>query len=161
MAGPRCTICSHPERATIDQLLARGTLSVRAIADQFGVGRNSLARHHENHVLKAVQRQVRQRREREDTQVANVWEERLHETYASARRGIERAEADPEQWHAGARFLAVATKITETGLKATGQIEGGRPSTEVRIDQVIVLPLSRSQERQRPTVIPVQALPEE
>jgi hypothetical protein len=158
MAGPRCTICGHEERGAIDQMLARGTLSLRAIANQFGVGRNALARHQETHLLKAVQRQVRRQQDREEESVANVWEERLNETYAAARRGAQRAEGDAENWHAGARFLAVASKAVELGLKASGQIEGGRGAGQVTIDQVIVLPMGRPQQREVVNVIPVKAI---
>ena len=141
MAGLRCTICAHEERVTIDQMLARGTLSLRATADRFGVGRNALTRHYEQHLLKAVQRQIVKRQDREEASTAQVWQERLNSTYAAAHRGVERAEGDPEQWHAGARFLAVAAKLIETGLKAEGVIEGGRTQVQVNTDQVIIMPL--------------------
>jgi transposase-like protein len=160
MAGPRCTICSHEERATIDQMLARGTLSLRAIANQFGVGRNALARHQETHLIKAVQRQVRRQQEREEEELGSVWRERLHETYEAARRGAERAETDRDQWASGARFLAVVAKVVETGLKADGVIEGASTMPKVNVEQVIVLPMGRPQVAELPTVIPAKAIAE-
>ena len=38
-------------------------------------------------------------------------------------------------------FLSAMNKAVETGMKASGMIEGGRTSTQVSVDQVIVLPL--------------------
>ena len=41
----KCSICSHPKRPEIDQALALGQASIRAIARQFGATKDSLARH--------------------------------------------------------------------------------------------------------------------
>lgn len=48
-----CTICSHPERAAIDQAISAGT-SYRNIAQQFGVGYTAVARHASEHIAQAV-----------------------------------------------------------------------------------------------------------
>ncbi len=44
-----CTICTHPERAKIESALVSGT-PYRVIANQFGVGNNSVQRHADEHV---------------------------------------------------------------------------------------------------------------
>jgi hypothetical protein len=94
--------------------------------------------------MTALKRQIRQQQEREEQAVANVWEERLNETYAAARRGLARAEDDEEKWTAAVGFLSQMNKAVETGLKATGQIEGGSQKSGVHIDQVLILPLPSS-----------------
>ncbi len=50
-----CSVCAHPERRAIDAALARvgGAQSFRAIARQFGLGRDALRRHMA-HILQAV-----------------------------------------------------------------------------------------------------------
>ncbi len=48
-----CTICAHPERATIDTaLVAGGTL--RDIARQFGLSKDAVARHQADHLSTAL-----------------------------------------------------------------------------------------------------------
>ena len=44
-----CTVCTHAERAAIDQALVRRR-SFRDIACQFGVGRMAAVRHHDEHL---------------------------------------------------------------------------------------------------------------
>ena len=136
----RCSICVHSQRRAIDQLLASGGASQRAIANRFQIGRNALARHHERHVLQAVRDQILRREERECGTLADLWERRLHETFESARRGLTRAEADDERWTNAIGFLSQMNKAVETGMKMTGQIEGGRGTTNVTIEQLVVLP---------------------
>ena len=48
MARP-CTVCTHPERATIDTALVRRR-SFRDIARQFGVSKDAAVRHHDEHL---------------------------------------------------------------------------------------------------------------
>jgi len=48
-----CTICTHPQRAAIEQALIAGQ-PIRAIAITYGVSRSSLTRHRDNHLPKAL-----------------------------------------------------------------------------------------------------------
>jgi hypothetical protein len=102
--------------------LASGGASQRAIANRFQIGRNALARHHERHVLQAVRNQILQRQQRREQALADVWSERLEDTYAAARRGLARTESDPERWAAGVGYLGALNKSIELGLKACGQM---------------------------------------
>jgi hypothetical protein len=86
-----------------------------------------------------VQRQLQQR-EKEDQTAAEIWCERLEDTYAAARRGLMRTEADPERWAAGVGYLGALNKSIELGLKSSGQIEGGRGATSVGVEFLIILP---------------------
>jgi hypothetical protein len=112
---------------------------MRAISGQFKIGRNALARHQE-HIVKGVQRAIQKRQEREDTAVAETWETRLESTYAAARRGIDRAEKDPDKWTHAAGFVSVAAKICDTGLRTIGSISDGRGGTTINVAQMLVMP---------------------
>jgi hypothetical protein len=150
----RCSICVHSQRRAIDQLLASGGASQRAIANRFQIGRNALARHHERHVLQAVRDQILRREERECGTLADLWERRLHETFESARRGLTRAEADDERWTNAIGFLSQMNKAVETGMTMTGQIEGGRGVANVTVvEQILVLP--RPEPRPTPRIFEV------
>jgi transposase-like protein len=46
----RCTVCDHPERPTVDALLLEGGESNRAIARRFGLSKDAVARHREDHL---------------------------------------------------------------------------------------------------------------
>ena len=48
MTSPRCTVCAHPERDTIDAALAIGR-SARSLADEHGVSRHAVGRHSQRH----------------------------------------------------------------------------------------------------------------
>ena len=47
--GPKCEICTHPDKETINQRLLQGC-SVRKVAEEFDVGRMSVQRHRHNHL---------------------------------------------------------------------------------------------------------------
>ncbi len=51
----RCTICAHKKRSTIDRALVERQ-PFRSIADQFGVSKTSLIRHHDDHLPAALDR---------------------------------------------------------------------------------------------------------
>jgi hypothetical protein len=123
----------------VDRLLAAGSVSVRSIAARFSLAKSSLLRHRETHLMRVIERQVARRREREEQIVAETWTTRLEDTYAAARRGLARTESDPERWAVGVGYLGALNKSVELGLKASGQIEGGRGTTNVTVEQLVVL----------------------
>jgi hypothetical protein len=135
----RCTICLHSQRRDIDQLLAGGAASLRAVGRQFGVGRDALRRHRERHVLKAIKREIRRQQERRDQAISETWHTRLENTYQLAREGADRANADPEKWPAAVGFLQVMAKSAETGMRATGELGAARPVT-INVENIVVLP---------------------
>jgi hypothetical protein len=159
MGGMRCTVCGHADRAVVDRLLAAGSLSDRRIASQFGLTRASLARHRKNHLMHAIQQQLK-RREREDQSAAEVWCGRLEEAYESARRGVARSEADPERWASGIGYLGALNKSIELGLKASGEIEGGRGANVNVIEYVVVLPTAFPTTTPSVDPIELRALPD-
>ncbi|SRR6266567_246044 len=48
-----CTICNHPERASIEAAIVDGTVN-REITSKFGVGRMAIERHTTNHLIQTV-----------------------------------------------------------------------------------------------------------
>lgn len=54
MPMPVCSICTHPERAAIDALLASDSPKYRDIALKFGTSSTSLCRHKQKHLRKDV-----------------------------------------------------------------------------------------------------------
>ncbi len=49
-----CTVCSHPERATIDKALVAVQNPYRAIARQYGLSKDALLRHKADHLLAEI-----------------------------------------------------------------------------------------------------------
>lgn len=50
----RCTVCAHPERATIDRTLAAGNVPFRRLASLYGVHEAAIRRHAEDHLPAAM-----------------------------------------------------------------------------------------------------------
>jgi len=49
-----CTVCSHPERQTIDKALVAVTSPYRTIADRYGLSHQALIRHKADHLLAEI-----------------------------------------------------------------------------------------------------------
>ncbi|MFI8632149.1 hypothetical protein ACIGEP_06115 [Microbacterium sp. NPDC077663] len=58
LSDPRCRICTHPDRASIELDIAEGVRSARALGREHGVGRDSIRRHWERHVALRAQAAV-------------------------------------------------------------------------------------------------------
>ncbi len=58
LSDPRCRVCTHPDRASIELDIASGTRSARAVGREHGVGRDSIRRHWERHVAVRAQAAV-------------------------------------------------------------------------------------------------------
>ncbi|MDF0491598.1 hypothetical protein PX554_26135 [Sphingomonas sp. H39-1-10] len=52
ISAPLCTVCAHPERMTIDHILACGGVQ-SATADRFGLSKSAVHRHWSSHVSDA------------------------------------------------------------------------------------------------------------
>jgi transposase-like protein len=61
--GRLCTVCLHPERKAIDAAIVGGAY-YRAVARQFGLTRDSVRRHQENHVSPALVKVAAERQAR-------------------------------------------------------------------------------------------------
>lgn len=49
-----CTICTHPKRAEIEREVASRSGSIRAIADNYDVGRTALTNHLRDHISEKI-----------------------------------------------------------------------------------------------------------
>ncbi len=47
--GAKCAVCTHPDRDLINQRMLSGA-SIRAIAEEFDIGRMAVQRHRQNHL---------------------------------------------------------------------------------------------------------------
>jgi hypothetical protein len=91
--------------------------------------------------MKVIERQIQRRRQTEEEVLADVWGQRLHETFEAARRGLARSEADDVRWTSGIGFLSQMNKAVESGLKMTGRIQGGgTTNVSFKVEQLVVLP---------------------
>jgi hypothetical protein len=87
MAGPRCTVCDHPERKTIEVAIA--VSSVRAIAGQYGLSKTAVGAHKLNHLTPAAARAAARREELG----AEALVEKLVRYLEEAEHGIELAKS--------------------------------------------------------------------
>ncbi len=84
-----CTVCSHPDRAAIDEAVTRGE-SFRRVAPQHGVSDRALRRHAAEHVSAAI---VKAHEAREATRADDLLGI-LREAVKDARRLRDKAEKD-------------------------------------------------------------------
>lgn len=135
-----CSVCEHDQRVVIDRLIGAGNVAERSLAEQFGVSATAIHRHKE-HVVAAVRRTVERKEIERDRAIASVWRERLERSYGLAEAGAEFAAGDPKQWPQGARFLAVMSKLIETGLEVDGVIgPAAVNAVTTTTEQVLILP---------------------
>jgi hypothetical protein len=123
----------------VDRLLAGGSTSVRSIADRYHLAKTSLLRHRDNHLMRAVQREL-QRREKEDEALADTFDERLESAHAAVRRALQRAEAS-DDLRLIAPLVGQLHRNIELFGRATGRLEGdGGVRGGIHIENVILLP---------------------
>lgn len=88
--APRCTVCMHPDRTTIDATLAQSSASLRDIAGQFGLSRSALHRHQAEHLPARLVKAIEQ-----DTTAADIDVYRqLRETNAAVEAVLKQAQRD-------------------------------------------------------------------
>jgi transposase len=121
----RCTVCDHAERQTVDERLASG-MSNRAVASQFGLGKDAVRRHRDAHLspsLIAVTAEV-QRRE------------------ANARTTLERVESLTDRLEeiattaTGRAFLDVARELRgalELLARMRGELKPDGPQVAINL----------------------------
>lgn len=108
-----CTVCSHPQRESIDKLLAAGTISRRTIANQFGISDGAVQRHKTNHFGRQVARAVAKR----EAKQADVFMERHEHLYREALQYIEDAKG-------AVKMQKVTAEVeTDDGIKLQDRYE--------------------------------------
>lgn len=130
--GRRCTICTHPERAAIDDELASGNVSLRRLALQYGLCDTSLRRHRDRHLSPAL---AALQAERETADAATLLG-RIEGLIARAERLLAAAEKD-------GRSQAALAAIRE--LRALLELLG-KASGELRESPQVVVNLQSSPE---------------
>ena len=87
-----CTVCGHPDRATIDQDLRSGT-ALRDIAGRYALSKSALARHKQEHVL-AIEPHDGDRL----TAQIEAWQRQREQAYAQLRHDARAAFRAMEGW---------------------------------------------------------------
>ena len=92
-----CIICTHAQRTEVDQLLVSGNGSIRSIAHQFRVTRDSLQRHKAHHLTKRLGSAAHRRESQDDDLLSRIEQpyDRAERLYAVAEGVLERCEKDP------------------------------------------------------------------
>ena len=124
---PACSICEHPQRQTIDALLAGGGASLRSIAEQFKIGSHvSVMRHKQAHILARVSRAVTKRTTQNDDAFLTGIERDIARAAKGAKHGLQAAEdglIEPEvAFRMAPAFIQASLRGRELLGKATGRL---------------------------------------
>lgn len=114
---PTCGVCSHDERRDIEAAIVSGK-SRRAVASQYGLSKDGVARHEANHLSPALKGVVTKR----EVAGATSALDRLEHLYGRASRVLDAAEAE------GKASLSLAAVrelrgLVETLARITGELD--------------------------------------
>jgi hypothetical protein len=137
MAGPRCTVCDHPERKAIE--VAMPTSSVRNIAERWSLSPSAVHRHKSTHAKAAVSRAIARRED--------LGAEALLDKLQSLLDKLEESLNDAHQKRDHAATARVAKEMRETIVRlgqATRGLWATSPQTviDARRQTVNIGPLS-------------------
>ena len=121
--SPRCSICSHDDRESIDEAIVAGR-TYRDIARQWDVSKDAVARH-KSHVSHALSRVVAQREEAG----ARSALDRLEDLHARATTFLDAAEAEGKA-SMGLAAIRELRGLVEMIAKITGELDE-RPNVQV------------------------------
>jgi hypothetical protein len=142
-----CSICTHAQRALIDQAIITGTVSLRGIARQFGVGTDAIERHRRNHLMKLLGAATRRRESESDNLLDRIEQshsraEMLFETAASV---LDRVRQDPAMTlkavNSCVTVLEATRKWTELLAELTGALKAQNASQTIVEIRHIHVPL--------------------
>lgn len=128
MAESRCLCCTSPVRAEIDRRLAAGATNV-AIADEYGMSRDSVRRHRDRHLAPAVRAAMTRHEARTGETAVN----RLEALYERAEGILDAAEEQGQ----GALALSAVKELRATVellARLTGELDT-RPQVTVNLVQ--------------------------
>ncbi len=117
--GRDCSVCVHEDRNIIDQRLISGT-PTRQIADEFGVGRESVNRHKKNHLPVEL---LKSKRLAEISAADNLIE-RVESLFDKALSLLGQAEGE-KKFSATASLLKEARSSLELIGKISGELKSG------------------------------------
>lgn len=120
-----CTVCTHPDRAAIDEAVAANRGSIRGVARQHRLSPDALERHAKSHLPQTVALAVRAV---EETRADNLVD-LLHEALSDARRLRAAAEAqgDIRCAVAASRSLFDVSDRLERVAEKLAQVEATKP----------------------------------
>jgi len=132
MPAPRpCSICTHERVAEIDRDLIAKEAGTRRLAEKYGVNRNSLRRHQQNHLahsLAAASGAVVNRVEADPALLIG----QVADLEMRARKLLDRAEAADDRANA-VRALGQLRQVLELAAKLAGELSGsGLSRAEVK-----------------------------
>lgn len=142
--GRSCTVCTHPDRATIDETLVVGQRSYGALATDYGLTRASLSRHREAHVSEALKAVVVER--------AKDGPRSALERLEALLERVERVLTTAEEAGQATTALAAAREI-RSGLEMVARITG-----ELNERPQVVFAVLQSQEWQQLRGVLLEAL---
>jgi hypothetical protein len=125
-----CTVCPHPKRASIDRELVAGT-AVRALARDYGVGRDALMRHKAAHISPALERVAQRREVRQDASLL----EKLVDLIERTEQMLEQ----PERTGNVAQFAMLLRELRalhELMGRASGELKPDGPATVINVLQL-------------------------
>ena len=125
-----CSVCPHPKRAAIDRELVAGT-AVRAVAREYGLGRDSLMRHKQNHITPALERVVQRREARQDASLMDKLADLISRT--------EQMLEQPERTGNVAQFATLLRELRalhELVGRASGELKPDGPQTVINVMQL-------------------------
>lgn len=124
-AGAPCSVCSHPARRTIDNEILAGESTIADMSRTYGLSRQSLMRHRDNHINRSVAAAV----ERERAAPATVEEhdasllDQVRDLHRKA-LGLMAAAYNQRDLRTALAGVAAATRLLELQGKFLGQIGG-------------------------------------
>jgi hypothetical protein len=124
MAGPTCSICSHPDRALIDQDIALGK-SQRKIGADFEVSRDAVSRHSQNHLSPALKKAITRRESAGPTKALD----RLEALYSRGEAILDQSDADGKPVISLAAMKELRATL-EVIARITGELDE-RPTVQI------------------------------
>lgn len=117
--GQKCECCTHPDKDTINKRLLQGK-SVRAVAEEFNVGRMSVQRHRHNHLPHELVKSKKLQEMAEADELVN----RIDDLYKQAYEILKEARTDKKYGQA-VQAIKEARSSLELLAKISGDLKSG------------------------------------
>jgi len=118
-AGKKCSVCQHPDVQLINERMLTG-VSIRKIAEEFNLGRESVQRHRHNH----LPHELVKSKKMAELNAADSLIERIENLYAQAIRVMELAERDGK-YAPAVSAIQQARSSLELLAKISGELKTG------------------------------------
>lgn len=123
-----CSVCASPRRTEIDQSVVSGSATLRDIARQFGLSKDAVARHKEQHMVPMLAAAAQRRADEGDSLAERIStaHKRSEALYDSAEAILRRAVADQDSKTA-LKSISAAVSIMGEGrqwAELYGQLSG-------------------------------------